>query len=117
MHETDGDPPVFEKPPVGTCQSYRPGHATHWIMASRYRSHPAVPAVIRDLNDTAVTVEFGGRTVVWQHHEPARLLAATLQSTSVNVIEPCTAILVGVANRHWFYCSQEPLTPCHLPER
>jgi len=116
MLGSDGNPPVNKLPPVGACHSYRPGHATHWIMINRYRSHPAVPAVIRDLNGTAVTVEFAGRTIIWHHHEPARLLSAMLHSTTVRVIEPCSAILIGGTSRAWFYCSSQALTPCRLPE-
>lgn len=108
---------VFEMPPAGSCQSYRPGHATHWIMANLYRSHPAIPAVVRDLRATAITLQLAGSTVVWHHHEPARVLDAMMLSTAVAVIEPCTAIVVGRSSRHWFYCSTDELTPCKYPQR
>ncbi|MCY7290174.1 MAG: hypothetical protein LH624_18510 [Cryobacterium sp.] len=85
-------------------------------MAKRYRSHPAISAVIHDVQGTAITLEFGGRTVIWHHHEPDRVLAALARSTKVVVIEPCTAILIGRSNRHWFYCSTTELEPCTYPE-
>ena len=107
--------PIDEVPPVGTCQSYRPGHQTHWIMAKQYRSAARTKATIRDLHGTAITLEVEGQTRIWHHHDPARVVAALLQRPgSVNVIEGCTTILIGRGETYWFYCSREALVPCRF---
>lgn len=109
--------PIDEVPPVGRCQSYRPGHQTHWIMAKQYRSAPRLKAVIRDLHHTAITLEVEGQTRVWHHHDPARVVAALLQHPdSVFVVEGCTAILIGRGPTYWFYCAPEAIEPCRFVE-
>ena len=105
-----------EIPPVGPCQSYRPGHQSHWIMVQMYRSAPSRSAVVCAAQGSAITLQVGQEILTWHHHEPARLVVALRQlPRTVRILEQCTSILVNRrGSTFWFNCAPQALDECTI---
>lgn len=114
MAEQNNINDVVEIPPVGRCQSYLPGHQSHWIMVQMYRSAPSRSAVVRQIRGTEITLQAGDEALTWRHHEPERLRAALHRlPRSVRILDQCTAILVDRGSgTYWFYCAPGSMEDC-----
>ena len=95
--------------PLGPCQSFAPGHQTHWIMAKQYRSRGQKGTILGFRGNFTVVRLRTGEEVDWWHHHPRRLRAdAIARGGDVKVFPAVTALQIQGA---WFYCSTQP-SPC-----
>ena len=94
---------------LGPCQSFAPGHQTHWIMAKRYRSRGQKGTILGFRGNYTVVRLRSGVEVDWWHHHPRRLRAeAIARGGAVTVFPTVTTLQIEGA---WFYCSSEA-SPC-----
>jgi hypothetical protein len=96
-----GDPRV---PPMTLCQTYRPGHQTHWIMWKRHRGE-VEPGVVLGFEEDQVVVRCAdGTTRRWWHHQPLRLRAAVEAfGADVELVPGLPAL---VCSGYWFSCRE-----------
>jgi len=117
------EPRVHQSAGGGNCQSYWPGHNTHWIPAIRkYVSSPRQDVRIRHIEGNEFEVVFDGVTHRWFYHDP-RVLVARIAADPDNfaLVTGTSFINYNWRNKAggvaWFYMAKDEMSDCIYPEK